>query len=287
MSNNQTRLTGYELIASGGGQRLEKWDGVTVLRPESEAIWEWASSMISSNWDGLYSGDRATGGRWRWRTALPDPWIVRYGTISFLIKPGTSKHLGLFPEQAANWEWIKDTIQPIQRNRPVKILNLFGYTGGSTMAAAEAGASVTHVDAVRSTVSWCSENARISGLGNAPIRYIVEDALNFLERELRRGSRYEGVIMAPPAFGRGRGGKICKLSEHLPYLLDAAQEILSEDPIFILLSTYSDDLNGIAESMIQKRLSRLGGNSMVIELGLTGTSDLRWLPCGKTHRWIA
>jgi 23S rRNA (cytosine1962-C5)-methyltransferase len=287
-SGTRTTCAGYELLASGNGQRLEQWNGVTVLRPESGAIWEWKNQGAHPHWDGLYSGDRVTGGRWTWRSSLPSPCVVGYDNLSFLIKPTTSKHLGLFPEQAANWNWIRNQLASFEEGKsPAKVLNLFGYTGGATLAAATAGASVTHVDAARAMVSWCSENARNSGLGNAPIRYIVEDALNFLQREIRRGNRYEGVIMDPPSFGRGKAGEPWKLSEHLPYLLDAAQEVLSDHPLFILLNTYSDSIDDLAGSMITKRLSRLGGSSEVVELGLTGKLDHQWLPCGIAHRWSA
>ena len=181
--------------------------------------------------DGFYSGNRATGGAWSWQTPLPNPCIVQCGSLSFLIRPTTSKHLGLFPEQLANWKWINGLISDAgERREPFRILNLFGYTGGATLAAAAAGACITHVDSARAMVGWCSENARLSGLGKAPIRYIVEDALTFLQREIRRGNRYDGIIMDPPSFGRGKGGEIWKLIEHLPFLISAAQEALSEHP---------------------------------------------------------
>jgi 23S rRNA (cytosine1962-C5)-methyltransferase len=275
---------GYELLASGDGQRLESWCGITVLRPESAATWRWKDPAGLPDWEGQYSGDRATGGRWNWRKPLPDPSVVRYGSLCFRIRQGSSKHLGLFPEQGANWEWVRGLLGSQGGSGQPRILNLFGYTGGATLAAAQAGAAVTHVDAVRSMVAWCSENARLSQLGGAPIRYIVEDALNFLRRELRRGNRYEGVIMDPPAFGRGSNGERWKLPEHLPELIGAALDILSEAPRFLLLNTYSDSL-GDAEAMVSKQLTRGGGRCERVGLGLRGTLDSRWLPCGTAHRW--
>lgn len=285
-SSISTGFNGYELLATGDSQRLERWNDCVVLRPETAAKWPWLHAETLPPWHGYYSGERATGGSWHWKSPLPDPCYVGYKNLSFLVKPTKSKHLGLFPEQAANWEWIGETIKsaPAQ-TEPVKILNLFGYTGGASLAAVAAGASVTHVDAVRTMVNWCSENARRSGLGESPIRYIVEDAVTFVQREIRRGNRYDGIIMDPPAFGRGGGGELWKLSEHLPFLIDAAQEVLSDIPLFLLLNTYSDSIDDLAEAMISKRLSRLGGISTLAELGMTGTLDRQWLPLGKAHRW--
>ena len=280
---------GYELIASGDGQRLERWSGRVILRPESTALWPWGPGKESSSlpaWEGRYSGDRATGGTWKWRQPLPDPCTVSYGELSFLIRPTNSKHLGLFPEQSANWDWMRTLIKNCKsRNSEIRVLNLFGYTGGASLAAAAAGASVTHVDASKAMVGWCSENARISELSEAPIRYIVEDALTFLQREIRRGNHYDGIIMDPPSFGRGKGGELWKLSEHLPFLLDSAQEALSDHPLFLLLNTYSESLDDIAQSMIAKRLSRLGGSVEIVRLSLIGTQDNQPLPCGLSHRW--
>jgi len=279
-------FSGYELLATGDGQRLECWNNRVVLRPETAAKWPWLHPENLPPWEGRYSGNRATGGSWQWKSPLSDPCIVHHENLSFLIKPTQSKHLGLFPEQAANWDWIRETIHTTPyRNEPIKILNLFGYTGGATLAAASVGASVTHVDAARAMVNWCSENALLSQLGDASIRYIVEDAVTFLQREIRRGNRYDGIIMDPPAFGRGKGGELWKLSEHLPFLIDSAQEALSDSPLFLLLNTYSERIDDLAESMISKRLSRLGGTAALVELGMTGTLDQQWLPLGKAHRW--
>lgn len=277
---------GYDLLASGDGQRIECWEGRVILRPETAAHWPWAGKNPLPPWEGRYSGAHATGGSWEWKRPLPDPCIVRHGPLSFLIKPTNSKHLGLFPEQAANWKWLRETIAPsLARSSPIKVLNLFGYTGGATLAAASAGASVTHVDSSKAMVNWCSGNARLSGLGEAPIRYIVEDAVTFLQREIRRGNRYDGIVMDPPAFGRGKGGELWKLSEHLPFLLDTAQEALSETPLFLLLNTYSESIDDLAESMISRRLSRLGGCFETVGLGMSGSIDAQWLPLGKAHRW--
>lgn len=278
----------YELLSSGNGQRLERWGERVILRPESEALWPWKEATPLPAWDGRYSGERASGGEWSWRAPLPDPCVVTYGGLSFLIKPTASKHLGLFPEQSTNWDWIRATIGAAPPGTtPIKVLNLFGYTGGATLAAASAGAHVTHVDASRAMVSWCSENASLSGLSEAPIRYLVEDAVTFLRREIRRGNLYDGIIMDPPSFGRGKKGELWKLSEHLPYLIDTAQEALAESPLFLLLNTYSDAIDDLAQNMISKRLSRLGGACDIVALGQIGTLDQQWLPGGIAHRWAA
>ena len=285
-----TDCTGYEFLASGSGQRLERWNGITVQRPESAATWPWINREAMPAWEGFYDGLRAMGGKWQWLTPLPDPCIVRYGSLSFLIKPTTSKHLGLFPEQSTNWTWIQEKISGAASGREaIKVLNLFGYTGGATLAAAAAGASVTHVDSARAMVGWCSENALLSGLSSAPIRYVVEDAMKYLQREIRRGNRYDAIIMDPPAFGRdhkGKNGELWKLSEHLPTLLDSAREVLAGQPIFLLLNTYSDLTHDVAEGspelMIKRRLK---GNCEVAELVLRGTLDHQGLPCGVSYRW--
>lgn len=281
-------INGYELLASGGGRRLERWCGRVILRPETSATWPWPTGFPVPEPDGFYHGSKATGGRWEWRRPLPAPCIARRGHLSFLIRPTASKHLGLFPEQSSNWDWIGSMISEAPRaSLPPKVLNLFGYTGGATLAAAAAGASVTHVDSSKAIVSWCSENARLSSLGDAPIRYIVEDAMTFLQREIRRGNRYDAIVMDPPSYGRGKGGELWKLAEHLPLLLKAALGTLSESPLFLLLNTYSEGLDAGAEHLFGRHISAIGGSHRSVSLGLTGTLDGKVLPLGRAHRWEA
>ena len=278
-------VIGHELLASGEGQRLERWCGRVILRPETAAVWPWPQGNALQDWDGTYHGNAASGGYWEWRHPLPDSSSVRYGKLSFLVKPTASKHLGLFPEQSANWDWITDSLRVASGKPPPKILNLFGYTGGATLAAAAAGASVTHVDAYKAMVSWCSDNARLSGLGEARIRYIVEDAMTFLQREIRRGNRYDAIIMDPPSYGRGKGGELWKLSEHLPLLLEASMAILSATPHFILLNTYSEEVDAVAGALLEENTGPLGGTVNNETLGLTGNIDGKFLPLGMAHRW--
>lgn len=280
-------MEGHKLLASGDGEKLELWNGRVILRPEISAAWQWTSPAKLPDWDGRYSGDRATGGEWIWKNPLPSPSIIRHGSLSFLIRPTASKHLGLFPEQAPNWEWIRTLLSGMPTGNPTRVLNLFGYTGGATLAAASSGATVTHVDAAKAMVAWCSENARLSGLGEKPIRYIVDDTLSFLRKETRRGNRYDGIVMDPPSYGRGKGGGLWRLSDHLPLLLESALEVLSERPIFLLLNTYSSEFDRIAGEMLASLLSQRGGKVRSVGLGLTGTLDERLLPAGMAHRWLA
>jgi 23S rRNA (cytosine1962-C5)-methyltransferase len=274
---------GYALLASGQGKRMERWGTSVILRPESEAPRDWMPGIGLPEWDGSYSGDRAAGGRWEWRRPFPSPCVVSRGALSFGIRPTASKHLGLFPEQAANWDWIMKRI--MAGGPDLRVLNLFGYTGGATLAAAAAGARVTHVDASRAMVSWCSENARLSGLRDAPVRYIVEDAMTFLRRELRRGNSYHGIVMDPPSYGRGRDGELWKLTDHLPSLLEAALEVLGESPRFLLLNTYSAPAEGEVKEITEHFLGSGPGRLERTELSLTGELDGRSLPCGTAHRW--
>lgn len=277
------RWQGYDLLATGGGQRLENWGGRVILRPETSAVWPWKSGIPLPDWEGRYTGERATGGKWEWRNPLPHPCNVRRGDLSFEIRPTNSKHLGLFPEQAPNWDWISDLL--LHNDSPKNILNLFGYTGGATLAAAKAGAAVTHVDSSKAMVSWCSENARLSALEKAPIRYLVEDAMTFLRREHRRGTRYDGIIMDPPTYGRGSRGQLWKLEEHLPLLLETAAKTLSDTPLFFLISTYSPALDGMVSELLMELLAHIGGDGVIHSPTLTGELDGRELSLGRSHRW--
>lgn len=279
---------GYELLASGLGQRLERWNGIIVQRPESAAIWPWLHPEKLPAWQGHYNGLRAMNGRWQWLTPLPSPCIVTHGSLRFLIKPTTSKHLGLFPEQALNWSWIQQTLaHRASQDGPLRVLNLFGYTGGATLAAAAAGASVTHVDTARAMVHWCSENSKLSGLESAPIRFVIEDAMKYLQREIRRGNRYEAIIMDPPAFGRGKNGELWKLSEHLPHLLEMAHEALSDTRLFLLINTYSELIHDLKAGSLESLIAPIfGGSCEVIKLTLNGTLDGQELPCGISFRCL-
>ena len=278
----------YALLETGGGMKLERWGDVVLVRPDPQVIWPQPEGAGAwSGWDGYYHRSETGGGRWEFRRALPESWNIRYGALTFKIRPTDFKHTGLFPEQAANWDWCGEKIRTARAaERPVEVLNLFGYTGAATVAAAAAGASVCHVDASKGIVQWCRENAALSGLANAPIRYIADDCLKFVSREARRGRRYDAIIMDPPAYGRGTGGEVWRLEEDLWKLLVECKTLLSEKPLFLLINSYTTKLSPLAlGNLLGELLAGYGGKITVGELGLPGERDGRILPCGVFGRW--
>ncbi len=277
----------YELLDCGGGEKLERWGNYILVRPDPQAIW--STPRRHPGWrkaDARYARSHTGGGSWDKR-ALPERWQVAYGALTFNIKPMNFKHTGLFPEQAANWDFAQSQIR--RAGRPVSVLNLFAYTGGATVACAAAGASVCHVDAAKGMVSWARENARSSGLEEAPIRWIIDDCGKFVEREIRRGRRYDAVIMDPPSYGRGPSGEIWKLEENLYPFVELVSGVLSDRPLFFLINSYT---TGLAPSVLTYILETLitrrhGGHTESAELGLPVTETGLALPCGATGRWTA
>ena len=277
----------YELLDCGGGEKLERWDKQLLVRPDPQAIWE--TPRRNPAWrkaDGRYLRSQTGGGHWE-KKALPESWKIRYGELTFQVKPMNFKHTGLFPEQAVNWDFAMEKIR--SAGRPIRVLNLFAYTGGATVACAKAGASVCHVDAARGMVSWARENAKSSGLEDAPIRWIVDDCAKFVEREIRRGRRYDAVIMDPPSYGRGPSGEIWKLEENLYPFVELVTGVLSDRPLFFLINSYT---TGLAPSVLTYLLEtllsrRYGGSTVSDELGLPVTHSGLMLPCGATGRWTA
>ena len=277
----------YELLDCGGGEKLERWGNYTLVRPDPQAIW--STPRRHPGWrkaDARYARSHTGGGSWDKR-ALPERWQVAYGALTFNIKPMNFKHTGLFPEQAANWDFAQSQIR--RAGRPVSVLNLFAYTGGATVACAAAGASVCHVDAAKGMVSWARENARSSGLEEAPIRWIIDDCGKFVEREIRRGRRYDAVIMDPPSYGRGPSGEIWKLAENLYPFVELVSGVLSDRPLFFLINSYT---TGLAPSVLTYILETLitrrhGGHTESAELGLPVTETGLALPCGAAGRWTA
>ncbi|HPE16263.1 MAG TPA: class I SAM-dependent methyltransferase, partial [Oscillospiraceae bacterium] len=236
--------------------------------------------------DGRYARSQSGGGAWEKRN-VPDAWQVRYGDLTFLVRPMNFKHTGVFPEQAVNWDFARERIG--KAGRPLQVLNLFAYTGGASVACAAAGAAVCHVDAAKGMVAWAKENAKASGLADAPIRYIVDDCAKFIEREIRRGRRYDAVILDPPSYGRGPAGEVWKLEENLYPFLRLVADVLSEKPAFVILNSYT---TGLAPSVLGYLLStllcrRFGGRTECAELGLPVTESGLALPCGSTGRWMA
>ena len=277
----------YELLDCGGGEKLERWGDKILLRPDPQAIWE--TPRTDRRWkspDGRYFRSDRGGGHWD-KSQLPEQWQVHYREMTFQVKPMNFKHTGIFPEQAVNWDFAMDKIRGA--DRPIRVLNLFAYTGGATVACAAAGAEVCHVDAAKGMVQWAKENARLSGLAEKPIRWIVDDCGKFVEREIRRGKRYDAVIMDPPSYGRGPSGEVWKLEESLYPFLKLVTGVLSDDPLFIILNSYTTGLAPSVPAYMLHQLivQRYGGRVQAEELGLPCTASGMPLPCGATGRWEA
>ena len=277
----------YELIDCGGGEKLERWGKHVLVRPDPQAIWQTPrNNPLWRRPDARYARASTGGGAWE-KKDVPAQWQVRYRELTFQVKPMNFKHTGLFPEQAANWDFAMEQIR--RAGRPISVLNLFAYTGGATVACAAAGASVCHVDAARGMVSWGRDNARASGLEDAPIRWIVDDCAKFVEREIRRGRRYDAVIMDPPSYGRGPSGEVWKLEDSLWPFVELVAGVLSDEPLFFLINSYT---TGLAPSVLTYILESLntpkyGGRTHSDELGLPVTESGLALPCGATGRWMA
>ena len=275
----------YELLDTSDGERLERWGKYILIRPDPQVIWQGVAKHPAwKTADGIYRRSNTGGGRWV-KNKMPESWNIRYGELGFVLRPMGFKHTGLFPEQAANWDWFSGLIQ--KADRPIRVLNLFAYTGGATVAAAKAGASVVHVDAAKGMVAQAKENAALSGLADAPIRYIVDDCKKFVEREIRRGNYYEGIIMDPPSYGRGPGGEVWKLEDSIDELISLTAKLLSPEPLFFLVNSYTTGLSPLTMSYLidLKIRSRFGGRVEAGELGLRVTQTGAYLPCGASTRW--
>ena len=277
----------YELLDCGGGEKLERWGDKLLVRPDPQAIWN--TPRKHKGWKqahARYARSHTGGGQWASKQ-VPDRWQIHYGTLTLNVGLMNFKHTGVFPEQAANWDFAQDLIR--RAGRPISVLNLFAYTGGATVACAAAGASVCHVDAARGMVQWARENAKSSGLENKPIRWIVDDCAKFVEREIRRGRRYDAIIMDPPSYGRGPSGEVWKLEENLYPFVELVSGVLSDDPLFVILNSYT---TGLAPSVLTYILQtviggKFGGHTVSDELGLPVTQTGLALPCGATGRWVA
>ena len=286
------RWEDYRLIDCGDGMKQERWGAYTLVRPDPQIIWPRHGKAPGSNWDkwdGFYHRSETGGGRWETRRAMPDHWKISYGALglTFKIHPTSFKHTGLFPEQAVNWEWFSEKIKAARAtDREVSVLNLFGYTGAASVAAAAAGASVCHVDAAEGMVKWCRENAALSGLAAAPVRYIADDCLKFARREIKRGRRYDAIIMDPPTYGRGSTGEMWRLEDHLWELLLECRALLTEQPLFVLINAYTARLSPtVVANLLAELLHDRGGTITAGEVGLPIESDGKVLPCGIYGRW--
>ena len=278
------RWKDYEVLDTSAGEKLERWGSYILVRPDPQVIWD--TPHRAPEWkrkNAHYHRSSRGGGQGEFFD-LPQQWEISYDDLRFRLKPFHFKHTGLFPEQAANWDWVRERIS--QAGRPVKVLNLFAYTGGATLACASAGASVVHVDASKGMVTWAKENAVVSGLADAPVRYLVDDCVKFVEREIRRGNRYDAVIMDPPSYGRGPKGEVWKIEEKIFPLIELCTKLLSESPLFFLINSYTTGLQpAVLSYMMNLALSRrFGGCVEADEIGLPVRNGLV-LPCGASGRW--
>ena len=281
----------YEVLDCSKGEKLERWGEYLLVRPDPQVIWD--TPRTDGRWkkkNGHYHRSSKGGGEWEF-FHLPQEWSIEYRSLTFRLKPFSFKHTGLFPEQAVNWDWFSSIIKDARAkapDKPFKVLNLFAYTGGATLAAAAAGASVTHVDASKGMVSWAKENAIASGLSDAPIRWLVDDCVKFVEREIRRGNTYDGIIMDPPSYGRGPKGEIWKIEENIFPFICLAAKLLSKDSRFFLVNSYTTGLQpAVLTYMIHTALvPQLDGHVESSEIGLPVTTSGLVLPCGASGRWF-
>lgn len=280
----------YEILDMANGEKLERWNNKILIRPDPQIIWK--EKTFPKKWekaDARYARSNTGGGHWDIKTKLPPSWQIKYKNLTFNIKPMGFKHTGIFPEQAVNWDWMMDKISKTikEEKREVKVLNLFAYTGGATVACLAAGASVCHVDSSKGMVAWAKENVESSGLKERPVRYIVDDVIKFVNREIRRGNKYDAIIMDPPSYGRGANGEVWKFEENIPELVSLCMQILSENPVFFLINSYT---TGISSTVLENIL-RMNINKKTInkqkkpifengEIGLPMTGSNLILPCG-------
>ncbi|MBR0514334.1 MAG: class I SAM-dependent methyltransferase [Clostridia bacterium] len=277
--------TDYEVMDTGDGEKLERWGKIILRRPDPQTIWPKGRESLWKQAQAHYHRSDRGGGEWEFKEKLPERWTVGHGSLRFYVRPTGFKHTGLFPEQAANWNWMDGLIRHSGR-KDLRVLNLFGYTGGATLACAAAGAHVTHVDAAKGMVQWAKENRELNGLPETSFRWIVEDALRFVQREIRRGSRYDGILMDPPSYGRGPGGEVWKLENELYGLIETSAQVLSEEPLFFLINSYTTGFQAsVLSNMLGKCvISRYGGTADSQELCLPVTTG-GVLPCGASGRW--
>ena len=274
----------YEVLDTGDGEKLERWNDIVLRRPDPQAIWPKQKPELWNKADAYYHRSTKGGGEWEFFKKLPERWTIHYKDLKFYVRPTGFKHTGLFPEQAVNWDWMSGLIR--KADRPVKVLNLFGYTGGATLACAAAGAKVTHVDAAKGMVQWARENRECAGLDETSFRWIVDDALKFVQREARRGNVYEGILMDPPSYGRGPGGEVWKLENELFGLVEACEKVLAKDALFMLINSYTTGLqpavlnNMLTMTVAKTRTGKVTADEIVLPVTAGGV-----LPCGASGRW--
>lgn len=278
----------YALIDCANGEKLEKWGNFTLVRPDPQIIWP--QKQNKAEWekcDAHYHRSKSGGGSWEYNKNLPGAWQIKYKNLTFNVKPMGFKHTGIFPEQAVNWDFIDEKIKSAHRD--IKVLNLFAYTGGATVAAAKAGASVVHVDAAKGMVLWAKENAVSSGLADAPIRYIVDDVIKFVCREIRRGNKYDAIIMDPPTYGRGPNGEVWKFEDELYPLIEKCMSLLSDKPLFMIVNSYTSNVSStVVKNVLElSAKAKFGGYVTNDEIAIPVKNSGICLPCGAATRWIS
>ena len=276
----------YKILDMADGQKLEKWGDVILARPDPQIIWK--EKTYPKKWKNInatYHRSKTGGGTWEYKKKMPNQWQIKYKELTFNIKPMGFKHTGLFPEQAVNWDWMMDKIK--KANRDIKVLNLFAYTGGATVACAAAGASVCHVDSSKGMVTWAKENIASSGLAERPVRYIVDDVVKFVNREIRRGNKYDAIIMDPPAYGRGANGEVWQFEDNIYDLVDLCTKVLSDNPLFFLINSYTTGISSkVLENILNLTVSKnYKGKVSSGEVGLPMENSNLVLPCGIFGRW--
>jgi 23S rRNA (cytosine1962-C5)-methyltransferase len=275
----------YQVIDAGSGEKLERWGDIVLRRPDPQAVWPKDEGVPWQSADAYYNRASSGGGFWEFKRKLPERWQLSYGALKFHVRPTGFKHTGLFPEQAVNWDFMTRQIR--EAGRQISMLNLFAYTGGATVACASAGAAVCHVDAAKGMVNWARENAALSGLSEAPIRYIVDDCEKFVQREIRRGRKYDAIVMDPPSYGRGPGGEVWHLEDKIASLVELCVQVLSDEPLFFVLNGYT---TGLQPTVLRNLLTWGMGDRGRVEAGevcLPMQRQSMLLPCGATARWTA
>ena len=274
----------YEILDMANGEKLERWGNVVLIRPDPQIIWK--NKSFPNKWNDAnakYNRSSTGGGSWKYNKKMPENWQIRYKDLTFNIKPMGFKHTGLFPEQAVNWDWMISKIKNAKRE--IKVLNLFAYTGGATVACSYAGASVCHVDSSKGMTAWAKENVASSGLADRPVRFIVDDVVKFVNREIRRGNKYDGIIMDPPSYGRGTNGEVWKFEENIADLVELCSKVLSDDPLFFLINSYTTGISStVLENILRLNIMKKGKLSHG-EVGLPMTNSKLILPCGIYGRW--
>ena len=275
----------YEIIDMASGEKLERWGNIKLIRPDPQIIWK--NKSIPSEWksaNARYNRSNTGGGAWEYSKRLPESWQVKYKNLTFNIKPMGFKHTGLFPEQAVNWDWMINKIK--QSKRDIKVLNLFAYTGGATVACLSAGASVCHVDSSKGMTTWAKENVESSGLREKPVRFIIDDVVKFVQREIRRGNKYDAIIMDPPSYGRGKNGEVWQFENNIADLVEICTQVLSDDPLFFLINSYTTGISSkVLANLLELNMKRYNGKITSGEVGLPMKNSKLVLPCGIYGRW--